>query len=218
MSALRDKINNNPGLKQFLHRMLVPKDDYRPRWWVRNLFNPLFMLKKGKKASIRRTARMDILPKYTFYMGDYAIIEDYAVVNNVLGDVILGNNALIGLRCTVIGPVEVGNDVLLAQNIVLSGQNHGYEDVTTSIREQKSITKKITIKDRAWIGANAVVVAGVTIGTHSIVAAGSVVTKDVPDFCIVGGNPAKIIRQYSHESKEWKRAKKQIIEGTAKVS
>ena len=218
MSALRDKINNNPGLKQFLHRLLVPKVDYRPRWWVRNLFNPLFSIKKGKRASIRRSARMDILPKHSFYMGDYAIIEDYAVVNNILGDVILGNNALIGLRCTVIGPVEIGNDVLLAQNIVLSGQNHGYEDINTSIREQKSITKKITIKDRAWIGANAVVVAGVTIGTHSIVAAGSVVTKDVPDFCIVGGNPAKIIRQYSHDSKEWERAKKQIIEGAAKVS
>ena len=218
MAFLRDKINNNPGLKQFLHRLLVPKDDYRPRWWVRNLFNPIFVIKKGKKASIRSAARLDVLSKHLFYMGDRAIIEDYAVVNNILGDVILGNNALIGLRCTVIGPVEIGNDVLLAQNIVLSGQNHGYEDINTSIREQKSITKKITIKDRAWIGANAVVVAGVTIGKHSIVAAGAVVTKDVPDYTIVGGNPAKILRQYSHDSQEWERAKKQVIGGAANIS
>jgi len=148
MSFLRNKINTSPGFKKFAHRLLVPKDDYRPRWWVRKIFNPLFVIKKGKGASIRSTARMDILPKYLMYLGNYAIIEDYAVVNNVLGDVVLGNNALVGLRCTVIGPVEIGNDVLLAQNIVLSGQNHGYEDISKSIREQKSITKKITIKDR----------------------------------------------------------------------
>jgi len=214
MSFLRNKINSSPGFKKFAHRLLVPKDDYRPRWWVRKIFNPLFVIKKGKGASIRSTARMDILPKYLMYLGNYAIIEDYAVVNNVLGDVVLGNNALVGLRCTVIGPVEIGNDVLLAQNIVLSGQNHGYEDISMSIREQKSITKKITIKDRAWIGANAVVVAGITIGTHSIVAAGSVVTKDVPDFTIVGGNPAKILKQYNGDTKEWERVKKGFVEKT----
>ncbi len=214
MSFLRNKINTSPGFKKFAHRLLVPKDDYRPRWWVRKIFNPLFVIKKGKGASIRSTARMDILPKYLMYLGNYAIIEDYAVVNNVLGDVVLGNNALVGLRCTVIGPVEIGNDVLLAQNIVLSGQNHGYEDISKSIREQKSITKKITIKDRAWIGANAVVVAGITIGTHSIVAAGSVVTKDVPDFTIVGGNPAKILKQYNGDTKEWERVKKGFVEKT----
>ena len=215
MSFLRDRINTNPGFKKFAHRLLVPKDDYRPRWWVRKIFNPLFTIKKGKGASIRSTARMDVLPKYLMYLGNSAIIEDYAVVNNVLGDVVLGNNALIGLRCTIIGPVEIGNDVLLAQNIVLSGQNHGYEDITVSIREQKSITKKITVKDRAWIGANAVVVAGVTIGTHSIIAAGSVVTKDVPDFTIVGGNPAKILKQYNGDTKEWERIKKNFAEKTA---
>ena len=155
MSFLRNKINTSPGFKRFAHRLLVPKDDYRPRWWVRKIFNPLFVFKKGKGASIRSTARMDILPKYLLYLGKAAIVEEYSVVNNILGDVIVGDNALIGLRCTVIGPVEIGNDVLLAQNIVLSGQNHGYEDVTMSIREQKSNTSKITIKDRAWIGANA---------------------------------------------------------------
>ncbi len=217
MSFLRNKINTSPGFKRFAHRLLVPKDDYRPRWWVRKIYNPLFVFKRGRGSSIRSTARMDILPKYLFYLGNAAIIEEYSVVNNILGDVVIGNNALIGLRCTVIGPVEIGNDVLLAQNIVLSGQNHGYEDVTMSIREQKSITGKITIKDRAWIGANAVVVAGVTIGKHSIVAAGSVVTKDVPDFTIVGGNPAKILKQYNSATKEWERAKKKIIGNTASI-
>ena len=217
MSFLRDKINTSPGFKEFAHRLLVPKDDYRPRWWVRKIFNPLFVFKKGKRTSMRSSARMDILPKHLFYLGNAGIIEDYCVINNILGDVIIGDNSLIGLRCTVIGPVQIGNDVLLAQNIVLSGQNHGYEDVTISIREQKSITGKITIKDRAWIGANAVIVAGITVGTHSIVAAGSVVTKDVPDFCIVGGNPAKILKQYNSNTKEWERAKKKIIGDTANI-
>jgi len=214
MNFLRDKINTNPGFKRFMHRLLVPKNDYRPRWWVRRLLNPVIALKKGKNASIRFKARMDILPKNKFYLGDSGIIEDYSVVNNILGDVIIGNNSLIGLRCTVIGPVEIGNDVLLAQNIVLSGQNHGYDNIHVSIREQDSVTSKITIKDGAWIGANAVIVAGVTIGKNSIVAAGSVVTKSVPDFCIVAGNPAKVLKAYNHDSNEWERAKEKVVGGT----
>ena len=214
MSLLRDKINTSPGFKRFVHRLLVPKNDYRPRWWVRRLLNPLMTIKKGKNTSIRYSARMDILPKFLFYLGDHSIIEDYSVVNNILGDVVIGNNSLIGLRCTIIGPVEIGNDVLLAQNIVLSGQNHGYENIHVSIREQKSVTNKITIRDGAWIGANAVIVAGITVGKNSIVAAGSIVTKDVPDYCIVGGNPAKLIRTYNHDSEEWERAKAEVLGST----
>jgi len=128
-------------------------------------------------------------------MGNRAIIESNALVNNIVGPVVIGDNSLIGVGSVVIGPVTLGKDVLLAQNVVLSGLNHGYKDLNKTIREHKVNTRPITVSDDVWIGANAVITAGVHIGTHCIVGGGAVVTKDVPDYCIVSGNPAKIIKR-----------------------
>ena len=105
----------------------------------------------------------------------------------------------------IIGPVSIGNDVILAQNIVISGLNHGYEDVNIPPSLQKTITKKIVLEDSIWIGANAVITAGVTIGKHSVIGAGSVVTKNIPSFCVAVGNPAKIIKRYDEVSASWKK-------------
>ena len=97
---------------------------------------------------------------------------------------------------------------MFAQNIVASGLNHVYEDINVPIADQHVYTSLITIEDEVWIGANAVITAGVTIGKHSVVAAGSVVTKDVPPYSIVAGNPARLLKQYNKETGEWERIKK----------
>jgi acetyltransferase-like isoleucine patch superfamily enzyme len=99
----------------------------------------------------------------------------------------------------------IGNDIRFAQNITLSGLNHNYEDVTMPIHVQGVSTAQIIIEDDAWIGANVVVVAGVTIGKHSIVAAGSIVTKDIPPFSVAVGNPARVLKQYNHDTKTWEK-------------
>ena len=202
--SLKEKIKANPRLKRFTIWALTPKNQPRPRLWVRLFLNP-FVHKKGKGARIRRRTRIDVLPWNNFVMGNHSTIEDFVTINNGVGDVIIGDRTRIGLGNTLIGPIKVGNDIMFAQNIVMSGLNHGYEDITMSIHDQPVTTAQITIEDEAWIGANAVIVAGVTIGKHSIVAAGSVVTKDVPPYSIVGGNPAKLIKQYNQESKSWER-------------
>jgi len=204
MSKLKEVVKSNPKLKSFAHWLLIPSNDYRPRWWVRNILNPIIH-RKERGAIIRKWARMDILPSNTFYLGKNAIIEDYAVVNNNVGDVIIHDNALIGIACTLIGPVSIGKDVLLAQNIVISGLNHGYEDIHTSIREQKVVTKQVIIEDEVWIGANVSITSGVRVGKHSIIAAGSTVHKDVPSYSIVGGNPARLLKKYNVETSEWER-------------
>lgn len=73
--------------------------------------------------------------------------------------------------------------------------NHRFNDVNVPIYYQgHTESKNITIKRGAWLGANVILLSGVTIGENSVVGAGSVVTKDVPPRCIVGGNPARIIR------------------------
>ncbi len=148
---------------------------------------------------------MDVLPFNYFEIGRNSTIEDFATVNNGVGDVVIGDRTRIGLGCVLIGPVKVGNDIMFAQNIVVSGLNHGYKDINVPPSLQEVETKQITIEDDVWIGANAVITAGVTIGKHCVIAAGSVVTKTVPPYSVAGGNPARILRQYSPETKNWER-------------
>ncbi len=200
-----EKIKSDPKLKKLALWMLMPKNQARPRLWVKWFVNPL-KHKKGKGSLIRRRTRMDVLPFNDFQLGKDSTIEDFSTVNNGVGDVIIGDRTRIGLGNTLIGPVKIGSDVMFAQNVVLSGLNHGYEDIKMPISVQPVSTKQIIIEDEVWIGANAVVTAGVTVGKHSIVAAGSVVTKDVPPFTIVGGNPAKPLKYFNFDSGKWERA------------
>ena len=111
-----------------------------------------------------------------------------------MGDVIIGDHTRIGLHNTIIGPVTIGNHVNLAQNITVTALNHNFSDSQKRIDEQGVSTTPVVIEDDVWIGANAVILPGVTIGTHSVVAAGAVVTKDVPAGSLVGGVPAKTIK------------------------
>jgi acetyltransferase-like isoleucine patch superfamily enzyme len=202
--SLKEKIKSNPKLKKFTIWALTPKNQPRPRLWVKLFLNPM-KHKRGKGSKIRRRTRIDVLPWNNFSLGNYSTIEDFTTINNGVGDVIIGDRTRIGLGNTLIGPIKIGNDIMFAQNIVMSGLNHGYEDITKSIHDQPVTTAQITIEDEVWIAANSVVVAGVTIGKHAIVAAGSVVTKDVPPYSIVAGNPAKIIKEYNFETKKWER-------------
>ncbi|MCF0048689.1 acyltransferase [Dyadobacter chenwenxiniae] len=131
------------------------------------------------------------------------MIEDFTTVNNGVGEVRIGNNSLIGLGNVIIGPITVGNNVILAQNIVASGLNHNYTDTRRPIHEQGVSVAPIVIEDDCWIGANSVITAGVTIGKHCVIAAGAVVTKSIPPYSVVVGNPARVIKQYDGSRNEW---------------
>ncbi len=205
--GLKEKLKSNPRLKKLALWMLMPKNQARPRLWVKWFVNPL-KHHKGKGALIRRRTRMDVMPFNNFSIGRDSTIEDFSTVNNGVGDVYIGDRTRIGLGNTLIGPVKIGNDVMFAQNVVLSGLNHGYTDINIPISDQQVETKPIVIEDEVWIGANAVVTAGVTVGKHSIVAAGCVVVKDVPPYTIVGGNPAKPLKHYNFDTKAWERIRK----------
>lgn len=203
--SLKDKIKDNPGLKKLVHRMLIPKGEAAPRLWVKWFLNP-FLHKKGSGSKIRYRTRIDVLPFNKFEMGKGSTIEDFCTINNGVGDVLIGDNSLVGMSNVIIGPVTIGNNVIMAQNIVVSALNHEYRDVTMPIQAQKILTSPIVIEDDCWIAANAVITSGVTVGKHSVVAANAVVTKNVPPFSVVAGNPAKIIKQYDFEKQDWVRA------------
>jgi len=193
--GLVDKIKSNEKMKRFVLWMLIPRNQARPRLWVQLFMNP-FIHKKGKHSLIRRRVRMDVMPFNQFRLGADSTIEDFSTINNGVGDVTIGERTRIGMSNVLIGPVQIGNDVMLAQNIVLSGLNHGYEDVTVVPHHQKVTTAPIIVEDEVWIGANVVIVAGVTIGKHSVIAAGSIVTKSIPPYSVAVGNPCRVIKQY----------------------
>jgi len=197
-------LKSNPKIKQFVHYLLIPRGQAHPRLWVRYLLNPFFHT-ISRKSTIRWNTRIDVLPFNQFTLLAGSTIEDFCTINNGVGDVHIGANTRIGMSNVIIGPVSIGNDVILAQNIVLSGLNHTYEDIETPIHKQAVTTAPIRVEDDCWIGANAVITAGVTIGKHSVIAAGAVVTKSVPPYSIAVGNPARVIKQYDFTTKQWKK-------------
>ncbi|MBR3361840.1 MAG: acyltransferase, partial [Lachnospiraceae bacterium] len=86
------------------------------------------------------------------------------------------------------GGITIEDDAMIAANVSLISNNHDPYD------RQVLLCKPVTIRKGAWVGANSTILPGVTVGKYAIVAAGAVVTKDVPDYAVVGGNPAKVIK------------------------
>lgn len=193
MNRWKDKIKQNPQLKRKIINLLMHPTQARPRLWLRML--QWIYMKRGKHTVIYRSVRKDIVPFNAFSLGEYSVVEDFCCINNAVGDLHIGHHTRIGLHNTLIGPVSIGNHVNLAQGVVVSGLNHNFQDITKRIDEQGVSTSPITIHDDVWIGANSVVTAGVTIGRHSVIAAGSVVTKDVPEYTVVAGSPARVIKR-----------------------
>lgn len=194
-------IRDNEKLKAFLLKVIFPKNQARPRWFIRVFVNPFYHSTRG--AKIRWSTRMDVVPFNDFRIGKGSTIESYSCVNNGMGPVTIGKNSRIGLGNTLIGPIRIANEVILAQNVVASALNHGYEDINTPIRRQKCTFSEISIDSGTWIGANTTITSGVKIGKNCVIGGGSVVTKNIPDYSIAVGNPAKIIKQFDQEKKCW---------------
>jgi len=105
-------IKSNPRLKSLVHKLIV--GNARPRLWVRLFLNP-FLNNRGKRSCIRRRSRIDVFPFHKFALGESSTIEDFCTVNNGVGDVIIGDYSRIGLGNVLIGPLSIGNQVILAQ-------------------------------------------------------------------------------------------------------
>ncbi|UKK60180.1 acyltransferase [Prevotella communis] len=190
---IRQNLKANPRLKRWIDYLIMNQRDARPRWYIR-LLAPLYQ-ERGRGSKIYWSVRMDTPPYRLFSLGQNSVVESYSCINNAVGDVIIGDHTRIGIHNTIIGPVTIGSHVNLAQGITVTALNHNFSDTTRRIDEQGISTNPVTIEDDVWIGANAVILSGVTIGQHAVVAAGAVVTADVPANTVVGGVPARIIKK-----------------------
>jgi len=200
---LKRYFKSKPAFKGFILNAMIHPVKTRPRFWVRLLMP--FYIKRGRGSVIYRSVRKDIAPFNKFSIGKNSVIEDFSIVNNLVGDVRIGDHTRIGLGNVVIGPVKIGDHVNLAQNITLSGIDHNFRDVAKRIDQQGVTTSEIVIEDDVWIGANSVITKGIKIGRHSVVAACSLVNRDVPPYSVVAGNPARVIRSYDKTTKSWEK-------------
>lgn len=145
-------------------------------------------IKIGQK-SIRAFCGKLIIAK----CGENVNIEKGAVFSS---KVEMGNNSGIGINASIGGTVIIGNDVMMGPECTIYTRNHKFDDVTTTMREQGFQEEKpVYIGDDVWIGGRVIILPGVNIGSHSIIGAGSVVTKDVPEWSVACGNPA-VVKKY----------------------
>lgn len=107
----------------------------------------------------------------------------------------LGDNSGFGKRAVIQGAVTIGNNVMMGPDCIIYSQNHRFDDLDRPMIEQGFQDEvPVVIGDDVWIGARVTILPGVYVGCHTIIAAGAVVTKDVPDYAIVGGVPAKVLK------------------------
>lgn len=134
------------------------------------------------------------------YEGEYLGLGDTKIE--------IGDGTIIGKHNSfaAVNKVKVGKNVLFAGYVHITDHNHGYQNIHIPIMKQPLFCKgPVIIEDNCWLGYGCEILSGVHIGTHSIVAARAVVTKDVPAYSIVAGNPARIVKKYDQTSKKWIR-------------
>lgn len=123
----------------------------------------------------------------------------------------IGEGTYVGRFCHFYATsrIEIGKKVLIADKVYLSDNLHGYKNIELPVIDQPvEQLAPVIIHDGAWLGENVCVV-GASVGRNSVVGANSVVTRDIPDYCVAAGAPAIIIKRYDLEKKEWRRTDKE---------
>lgn len=165
-------------------------------------------LSAGRDLIVEDYAEINALSTRKMIFGDRVTIGKFAIIrpSNAYGGAIgeglkIGNNSNIGpysyIGCS--GYVEIGDNVMMGPRVGIYAENHVFNRTDTPMKEQGVERKFVKIEDDVWIASNSVILAGVTVGRGSVIAAGSVVTKDVPPYSVVAGSPAQIIKNREAE-------------------
>lgn len=130
-------------------------------------------------------------------IGNNCSVRNYAILSPGHGSIIVGNNSAVGAFNYIDenGGVEIGNHVHFGPHCAVYSANHTFKDISVPISSQPLDCAKVVIEDDVWIGSHSVILAGVHVGNGAVIAAGSVVIKDVDPYCVVAGVPANIIKK-----------------------
>ncbi|MDP3392435.1 DapH/DapD/GlmU-related protein [Sediminibacterium sp.] len=161
-------------------------------------------LMAGKDLIIEDNAEINCLSEQNIVLGNRVTIGKHAIIrpSNIYGGAIgaglkVGDHSNIGpysyIGCS--GKITIGNNVMISPRVSIYAENHVFDEANIPMKEQGVTQSAVTIEDDCWIAANSIILAGVTIGKGSVIAAGSVVTKSVPPYSVVAGVPAKVIKQ-----------------------
>ncbi len=150
----------------------------------------------GDNVEINALSRSGIDIGKNFSIHRNSIIDCTGVIRCLGEGLKIGNNVGIAQNCfiQVRGMVTIGNNVIFGPGVSIFSENHIFDDPDLPVNVQGETRKGVTIEDGAWIGTRSVILDGVTVGRNSVVAAGSIVNKDVPPYSVVGGVPAKLIK------------------------
>lgn len=157
----------------------------------------------GKNFIADDGCEINALSKNGIIFGNKVTVGKYAIIRptNYYGGLVgvglkVGDNSNIGpysyIGCS--GYVEIGSNVMMSPRVSIYAENHNFERTDIPMREQGVTRQFVKIEDDCWIAANSIILAGVTIGRGSVVAAGSVVTKDIPPYSIAAGIPAVVLK------------------------
>ncbi len=109
-------------------------------------------------------------------------------------NITIGSGSGLGVNSVVHGPLYIGENVMMGPDVIILTQSHKFDKTDIPMNQQGFEIRKVTIEDDVWIGTRVVIMPGIKIGRGVIIGAGAIVTKDVPDYAVIGGVPARIIR------------------------
>lgn len=150
----------------------------------------------GFLGKLCKALRAKTAKEFIRYCGRNVNIEHGAIISSSLS---IGDNSGVGIDCNCSGDLTIGRDVMMGPECVIFSRNHEFKDTEQPMRLQGyQAPGKCVIGDDVWIGRRVLIMPNVKIGSHSIIGAGAVVTKDVPEWAIVAGNPA-VVKKFGKE-------------------